>query len=1228
MNTHRKQLDSVLAKCQNGRNMLLISKNKYEKIVRYLKFGTSSSYQFKSWIQFHRFQLLQLPDEDQTEVLVVPKEGGASKGYVRVLHENQIYGKVRDIHVYVLNHGNYTQTLQSVSDLYHDISKDYISEFVRRCDCCQADSTSDVIPDIHLQTGSTMAASVRPMKEINNTVFSFLQDVSVNIIDMSLKPSNEFHFIGHVEDQFSNFSVLFPLKNDSSREIAKNLKQYFLSYFGPPKIFSSVDKPDIVRVLDEVSNSWKGDSLSFALDGFKIKTQDTDSSKSDEVASFIWDSICLIAKEGYDEREWSDWLPEIMLKLNVARRPSAFQDPYAVVFGQRASVLSECDEFLPVRGGSDLSAAVNPQESIKTSERNRPEEQSQGTTNTPSTDDPNSSIPRLNDVHVKQEPTSDQESERAAFQTIEEINNAESLSVSGKQKSLPLGMKLTEATGEYLMRKMVLACASSEIKQEAFVDDAAAPHEPSCSVPVDFSREDDGPMDSPHQDTENYVTDHNNRHRDQEVRDTGTSVLIPSEIRPSKKISRTKWHQPVQASKGDASRMDASGLYVSRIDVSRTTVSDPRLMTRFTSRKAQESNSSMDLGHCVEIDIAEEENTSWDPCTEQTGEGYRNRNAIHPQPPEIRKKLTKEDVCFIERLKRENPTLTLSEIKKHLRNERSVEVHISTVSRAIKRKNSVQEAAGLIPQRNTDSICQDEHLEERLSSSESGSHGRDINSDNSRKQQFHKNFLPHDEMFLTYLLSRKPYLTCEEIRERLKKERGLCISLHNLTKKISAMAPNHNIHENGPGVDSSRSKDDSTMLGPPSGAQSPVTLQGQHMMQPQASGMRKWTSRGINNNVVIMGENVFEQTAVTQSKSPPVCNEQLGTRYLPRKMLMPPKRKLHDRLVVDLSASPSHVMENGKNRHSKKFCHAKSQNVQTGCELVNQHGPETSVNNNVSPEMYDEDTELVTLSNNPSPDVYECETDQGSFYGYETRNEMGHKNGKLQPGDLDFLECLKRQNPCITLTEMKYRLLEERNLNVHVSSVCRALKKIVHTQEEMEPNYLVYINSQEAGGSAEYQDDKGEDSTWVESQFDESPEAQIAYSEECVQPSNSDSFTYRTSSVLSGNSYSGSPDYILEEDVEDEAYSGYQLQAGVDARTEGEWEGLEVTNNKKLTLKDMQLIKQLKQADPTITLRNIKAWLLKENDKDVHLSTVSRALKKMNGSVNQGKTGDVIDLTL
>ncbi|XP_046551499.1 uncharacterized protein LOC124261220 [Haliotis rubra] len=1253
MDTHKKQLDSILAKCQNGRNMLLISKNKYEKIVQYLKLGTGASYRFKSWIQRQRFQLLQLPDEDQTEVLVVPKEGSTSKGYVRVLHENQIYGKVQDIHVYVLNHGNYTQTLQSVSDLYYDISKDYISEFVKRCDCCQADSTSDSISDSHLQTSSKMKASARPIKVINKADSCFLQDVSVNIIDMRLKPSNEFYFIGHVEDQFSNFSVLFPLKNDSSREIAKNLKRYFLSYFGPPKNFSSVDTPNITKVLDEVSDSCKGSSLSFVLDGIKIKTQDSETEENDEVATFIHDSICLIAAEGYNEREWSDWLPEIMLKLNVARRPSAFQDPYTVVFGQPALVLSEFDEFLPGRDGSDLSAQENPHETMKNTESNRPE-----TSNTSLRDDPNPLTPMPYHVHVKQEPASDEESGRALFPTIKDRNIGETLTVSGKRKNLHQGIKVTENTSEYSVRKTVLSCDNSEIKQEEYVDNAAVPRESSSYVPVDSRIEDDGSIESPHQNNDSYNTDVNSHHHDQEVGDTRTSVQIPPETLPWLKVSKRKWHHPRQASKVAASRMDASKTdasvpHVSRRDASKTTDSDPSsmedgvdLMTRYTSGNWDETN-SVNLGHYVEIDIAEDDDTSWDPCAEETGEGYQKRKPIHPPPkesPEIRKKLTKEDVCFIERLKRENPILTLSEIRKRLGIERGVEVHVSTVSRAMKRKSSVQEAAFLNSQRNIESICQVEYLEEKASQSEHRSNGRHRDSDNSRnkvdlmkdrKQWIHKNFLPQDEMFLTYLLNRKPYLTNEEVREQLERQRGLLISLHNLTTKISAMATHRNIRENPTAqrqgrVDSSRNRDESIVVGSPSGAQSSVTLHGQHMMlhQKQPSVMKKWTSRGINDNVTIFGENVLKQATVPQSKSSPVYNEQLHSRHLSRKMRMPTKRNIHDSLVVDLSDSDPQVLENGRNNYSKKFCHAKAQNFHAGCESVNQHVTDISVNDSMSSGMYDEDNELMVQSNITSPEKKELGRDQGSFTGYETRNDMRHKHGKLQPADLDFLECLKRQNPCITLTEMKYRLLDERNLDVHVSSVCRALKKIVHTQEEMEPNYLVYINSHEAGGSAEYQVDNEDDSMLDESQFDECSEAQVAYSDECVQSSNSDNFSHRTSYDLSGNLYSGSPDYILQEDAEDETYSGNQLKAVVDVRMEGEWDGLEVTNNKKLTLKDMQLIKQLKTADPTITLRNIKAWLLKENDKDVHLSTISRALKKMNGSVNHGKTGDVIDLTL
>jgi hypothetical protein len=83
---------------------------------------------------------------------------------------------------------------------------------------------------------------------------------------MQQKPIDGFHWICRVQDHFSQFHIIWPLKRKCRQEVSDGIRSHLLAYYGMPKNFQS-DETVIVNQLVQnlFEKEWKGKALLFLL---------------------------------------------------------------------------------------------------------------------------------------------------------------------------------------------------------------------------------------------------------------------------------------------------------------------------------------------------------------------------------------------------------------------------------------------------------------------------------------------------------------------------------------------------------------------------------------------------------------------------------------------------------------------------------------------------------------------------------------------------------------------------------------------------------------------------------------------------------------------------------------------------------------------------------------------------------------------------------------------------
>jgi transposase InsO family protein len=194
--------------------------------------------------------------------------------------------------------------------------RQHVTEFIRRCPCCQ--KMSLIKPIIHALPFTT--ATSQPMQRLNvDTMGPFpIQD--------------GYEFILVIVDSFTRFTELYPMRTTTGKEAALNLLKHIGRYGCPEQLLTDGGHEFVNSALQELTELMGADHLittpySKEENGIVERT-------NREVLRFL-QQICLIR---YVEDHWVDYLPLVQRILNASVHTSIGTTPASLVFGNQVQL--------------------------------------------------------------------------------------------------------------------------------------------------------------------------------------------------------------------------------------------------------------------------------------------------------------------------------------------------------------------------------------------------------------------------------------------------------------------------------------------------------------------------------------------------------------------------------------------------------------------------------------------------------------------------------------------------------------------------------------------------------------------------------------------------------------------------------------------------------------------------------------------------------------------------
>lgn len=143
---HQFALEQAANKCS-----LVLSRKKYESIVWHLlNLEAKIEPQLKHWIKHKKFHLAYVTGDESDPILTIPSLESRNLGEgkemrLQVVHADQIFDIVHDIHTKELNHSGYKKLLDYIQRYYYGITRGFLQEFTRTCPVCSRNRPTTLI---------------------------------------------------------------------------------------------------------------------------------------------------------------------------------------------------------------------------------------------------------------------------------------------------------------------------------------------------------------------------------------------------------------------------------------------------------------------------------------------------------------------------------------------------------------------------------------------------------------------------------------------------------------------------------------------------------------------------------------------------------------------------------------------------------------------------------------------------------------------------------------------------------------------------------------------------------------------------------------------------------------------------------------------------------------------------------------------------------------------------
>jgi transposase InsO family protein len=342
---HKKKFDEFVNEkyvTKDPKTSKIINRNLYDEIFKLFKNDLSCSlthnqkYYYKTVSDFEIMvkadgsEVLAKRCYARSRVTTGEKKQKDKSRYTiqEVATVENIFDILFQVHSVSNGHCGINKTMDLMQNRYSCIPRDLISKFINLCSICNMKHTQSVQPRL---------TAIR-----TNQLWERTQ---IDLIDMRHNKCDGYQYICHLEDHFSKFHVLWPMKNKSADEVAQGLRERVFPYFGLPSIFQSDNglefKNATIRTLIE---NWDGDCKIIYGRPRHPQSQglveQANGTTQRMLAATVSQNIIMnqINQSSKSEYKWPYLLPQIMFNLNTQRHSAAKATPYEIVFGKNVNV--------------------------------------------------------------------------------------------------------------------------------------------------------------------------------------------------------------------------------------------------------------------------------------------------------------------------------------------------------------------------------------------------------------------------------------------------------------------------------------------------------------------------------------------------------------------------------------------------------------------------------------------------------------------------------------------------------------------------------------------------------------------------------------------------------------------------------------------------------------------------------------------------------------------------
>ncbi|XP_050399925.1 uncharacterized protein LOC126817142 isoform X4 [Patella vulgata] len=392
MSVDRQRFEAFLGELVKGQRSKVITRQKGEIVMRYLKGGLTDDLKeyntprFGYYIRNKGFEILQTEIDADDEVkeylyqrvyehgtkrLKIRPVDDESTVFRRVAFTDDFYDILCQFHKHEPGEENqtmgYKRCLKAIQDVYSLFPRSCVQTFCNMCTICQEarqhppNNRVLPIPSSHSFSKSPMLApkkrkctpkkspSNRKMNlsdvlvqnsELPRSAFSslartFMDRCQVEIVEME-DMDQHYLYIGHFMDYYSNYHVLFPLINSSPTAIVQGLSNNVFAYFGIPKVLmSSRGNNFLSEVIEKIHKDWpnRGSCSMGVVTSATARLHNISNSEESDIKDIF---KILAAENMVNEKHvpWVRWIPLAQYRLNTQVKVLNEKTPYQVIFKQ------------------------------------------------------------------------------------------------------------------------------------------------------------------------------------------------------------------------------------------------------------------------------------------------------------------------------------------------------------------------------------------------------------------------------------------------------------------------------------------------------------------------------------------------------------------------------------------------------------------------------------------------------------------------------------------------------------------------------------------------------------------------------------------------------------------------------------------------------------------------------------------------------------------------------